>query len=132
MQISHLTISNFNGFESQELNFHPRFSLLVGDNATGKSSVLDALAVAVGSWFLGISGFEKGSRAHAPPTQQLSRPVAAPPMRSGIDPEEVRVVAHPHEDSFSFEKQFVSRIECSGVVMGKPLTWAREMRREGG
>jgi predicted ATP-binding protein involved in virulence len=111
MQISHLLIRNFNGFESQDLNFHPRFNLFVGKNASGKSSVLDALAVAVGSWFLGIAGFEKGP---------------------GIDPEEVRVVAHPHEDSFSFERQFVSRIECSGVVMGKPLTWARELRREGG
>jgi predicted ATP-binding protein involved in virulence len=111
MRISHLTIKNFNGFESLELDFHPRFNLLVGDNATGKSSVLDALAVAVGSWFLGIPGFEKGP---------------------GIDAEEVRVVAHPHEDSFSFEKQFVSRIECSGVVMEKPMKWARELQREGG
>jgi len=73
--------------------------------------VLDALAVAAGSWFLGIRGIEKGP---------------------GIDPEQVRVVAHPHRDSYTFEKQFVSRIECSGVVMGKNITWARELRREGG
>jgi predicted ATP-binding protein involved in virulence len=111
MQITSLTIKNFNGFESSELSFNPRFNLLVGDNATGKTSVLDALAVAVGSWFLGIRGFEKGP---------------------GIDPSEVRVVAHPHKDSYTFEKQFVSRIECSGVVMGKPITWARELQREGG
>jgi predicted ATP-binding protein involved in virulence len=111
MRISHLTVKNFNGFEFRELNFHRQFNLLVGDNATGKSSVLDALAVAVGSWFLGIRGFEKGP---------------------GIDPSEVRVVAHPHLDSYTFEKQFVSRIECSGVVMGQSITWARELQREGG
>jgi predicted ATP-binding protein involved in virulence len=111
MQITHLTIRNFSGFESRELGFHQQFNLLVGDNATGKSSVLNAVAVAVGSWFLGIHGFGKGP---------------------GIDPEEVRVVPHPHRDSFTFEKQFVSRIECSGVVMGKTITWARELRREGG
>lgn len=111
MKISHLTIKNFNGFDSRELGFHPRFNLLAGDNASGKSSVLDALAVAVGSWFLGIRGFEKGP---------------------GIAPEEVRVVAHRHRDSYTFEKQFVSRIECSGVVMGRSITWARELRGEGG
>jgi predicted ATP-binding protein involved in virulence len=111
MQISHLTIKNFNGFDSREINFHPRFNLLAGDNAAGKSSVLDALAVAVGSWFLGIHGFEKGP---------------------GIDPEEVRVVAHRHQDSYTFEKQFISRIECNGVVMGQNIIWARELRREGG
>ena len=111
MQISNLKIRNFNGFDERTFSFHPRFNLLVGDNATGKSSVLNALAIAVGSWFLGVQGFGKGP---------------------GIDADEVRVVPHSHKDNYSFEKQFASRIECSGVVMGKPMTWARELRREGG
>jgi predicted ATP-binding protein involved in virulence len=111
MRIDDLRIKNFNGFEDRTFSFNPRFNLLVGDNATGKTSVLDALAVAVGSWFLGIRGLAKGP---------------------GIDPEEVRVAAHAHLDSYTFEKQFVSRIECGGVVMGKSIRWARELRREGG
>lgn len=36
MRITELKISNFNGFESRQLDFHPHFNLLVGDNATGK------------------------------------------------------------------------------------------------
>ncbi len=111
MQIDDLTIKNFHGFEDRAFSFNSRFNLLAGDNATGKSSVLDALAVAIGSWFLGIGGFEKGP---------------------GIAPEEVRVAAHSHLDSYTFEKQFVSRIECTGVVMGKRISWTRELRREGG
>ncbi len=50
----------------------------------------------------------------------------------GIDPSEVRIVAYPHLDSYTFEKQFVSRIECSGLLLGKSITWARELQREGG
>ena len=111
MQIDHLAIENFNGFAQRKLSFNPRFNLLVGDNATGKTSVLDALAVAVGSWFLGLRGFEKSP---------------------GISPEQVRVAAHTHLDSYTFEKQFPSRIACSGVVMGQHLGWARELQREGG
>ncbi|MGA2590412.1 MAG: AAA family ATPase [Bryobacteraceae bacterium] len=111
MRIDHLVIENFNGFAHRIFRFNPRFNLLVGDNATGKTSVLDALAVAVGSWFLGLRGF--GSSP-------------------GISPEEVRVAAHAHLDSCTFEKQFPSRIECTGVVMGKRISWARELRREGG
>lgn len=111
MQIDHLAIENFNGFAHREFSFNPRFNLLVGDNATGKTSVLDALAVGVGSWFLGLRGFKSSP---------------------GISPEEVRVAAHAHLDSYTFEKQFPSRIECSGVVMGQSIRWARELQREGG
>jgi recombinational DNA repair ATPase RecF len=59
MRIDDLTIINCNGFEHRKFTFNPRFNLPVGDNATGKTSVLDALAVSVGNWFLGLRGFEK-------------------------------------------------------------------------
>src|SRR5580658_82984 len=110
MRIAELKIKNFNGFEHRTFNFNPRFNLLVGDNATGKTSVLDALAVAVGSWFLGIRGYESSP---------------------GIFPDEVRVTAHAHIDSYTFEKQFPARIECTGVVLGHRMSWARELLREG-
>ena len=111
MQIAYLTVKNFNGFDRREFAFNPHFNLLVGDNATGKTSVLDALSIALGSWFLGIRGY------------------ATP---HGIDADEVRVVAHRHHDTYSFEKQFPCRIEARGLVMGKELMWARELSREGG
>ena len=111
MQIDQLTIKNFNGFEHREFKFNSHFNLLVGDNAAGKTSVLDALAVSVGSWVLGIRGFEKSP---------------------GIGAEEVRVAAYRHLDSCTFEKQFPARIECSGLVMGKTVSWVRELQREGG
>jgi predicted ATP-binding protein involved in virulence len=111
MQVDRLRVRNFSGFESQEFTFDPHFTLLIGDNATGKSSVLDALSIALGSWFLGIRGYARAV---------------------GIEADEVRVVAHKYQDSYSFDKQFPSRIEASGVAMGVPLTWARELGREGG
>lgn len=111
MQIERLTLQNFRGFDQREFHFHPRFNLLIGENASGKSSLLDALGITVGAWFLGIPGLNK------------------PP---GIEPGDVRVVSHRHIDSYSFEKQFPARVECVGRVMGKSLTWARELRSEGG
>jgi len=111
MRIDHLTIRNFNGFEHRTFTFNPRFNLLVGDYATGKSSVLDALAVSAGCWFLGLRGYEKSPGIHA---------------------EQVRVAAHAHLDSYTFEKQFPSLIECAGVVTGQRISWARELQRERG
>lgn len=111
MRIDRLKVKNFNGFEQCEFDFDPHFNLLVGDNATGKTSVLDALSIAVDSWFLGMKGSERAG---------------------GIDTGQVRVVAFPHIDSVSFEKQFPARLEVRGFVMGHELTWARELGHEQG
>jgi len=44
MRIDKLSLQNFKKFTAQEFNFHPQFTLLVGENGAGKTSVLDALA----------------------------------------------------------------------------------------
>jgi predicted ATP-binding protein involved in virulence len=111
VRIDSLIVKNFDGFETCEFAFDPHFNLLVGDNATGKTSVLDALSIAVDSWFLGMKGSEKAG---------------------GIDPDQVRVIAYPHLDSITFEKQFPARIEARGLVMGQELSWARELSHLGG
>jgi predicted ATP-binding protein involved in virulence len=111
VRIDHLTIQNFRGFELSEFEFNPHFNLVVGDNATGKTSVLDALSIAVGSWFLGMPGYVKVP---------------------GISSDEVRVIAHPYQDVYSFDKQFPSRIQARGIVMGQALIWTRELSRVGG
>jgi predicted ATP-binding protein involved in virulence len=52
MRIDHLHIENFKKFASQDFDFHPKFTLLAGDNGAGKTTVLDALAVAAGVWLV--------------------------------------------------------------------------------
>lgn len=54
MRIDRIQVKNFKGFEDQNFEFKSRFSVLIGENASGKTSVLDALAVAMGSFFLGL------------------------------------------------------------------------------
>lgn len=56
MRIEHLYVKNFRGFEEREFTFHPHFNVLVGDNGTGKTALLEALKVAAGSWLRGIRG----------------------------------------------------------------------------
>ncbi|MCY3844610.1 MAG: AAA family ATPase [Acidobacteria bacterium] len=38
MRIDQLRIRNFERFEDQTLDLHPRFTLLVGDNGAGKTT----------------------------------------------------------------------------------------------
>ena len=56
MRIKEINIKNFKGFENEIFELNDHFTVFIGDNAAGKTSMLDALAVAAGSFFLGIGG----------------------------------------------------------------------------
>ncbi len=43
MHISSLKVSNFKGFKHREFEFPERFTLIIGDNGSGKTSVIEAL-----------------------------------------------------------------------------------------
>ncbi len=48
MRLAKLKLENFRGFEAFDLELDPALTVLVGENASGKTSVLEGLAVAVG------------------------------------------------------------------------------------
>jgi len=50
MRIDEIRLENFKKFKKFTLDLHPRFTLLVGENGAGKTSVLDALAASLGVW----------------------------------------------------------------------------------
>lgn len=49
VRIEKLTLQNFRLFEQREFSFHPQFNLIIGENGSGKSSLLRALAIALSS-----------------------------------------------------------------------------------
>ena len=60
MKIESIKLMNFRCFESLDLSFHPQLTVIVGKNASGKSTVLDAVAIAVGTFpsaFDGIGSY---------------------------------------------------------------------------
>lgn len=112
MRIDRLTVKNFACFELREFAFHPHFNLLVGENGSGKSSILRALSVGVGSWFSGTEG---------------------PREQQGILVDDVRAVPRAYGGDYpTFEKQFPAHVECCGEIEGERLTWSRELQSENG
>lgn len=51
MKIRQLELQNFRCFDQKTFEFSDQFNVLIGDNATGKTAILDALAIAAGSFF---------------------------------------------------------------------------------
>ena len=54
MELQKLTINNFKMFENIELSFKAGFNLLLGDNGVGKTTILEAAAVAIGGFLTGM------------------------------------------------------------------------------
>ena len=113
MRIDSIQIENFRGIERLDLTFDPRFTLLVGDNASGKTSILSAVSVALGIW-------------------HLSEILGELQWRNIMD-HEIREVLGVDENG---ETQFVStgatRITAAGSIGDRPAaTWTRGKRVRG-
>lgn len=56
MYLNKIIVKNFKAITNMELEFSPGVNLLIGDNGVGKSSMLEAIVVAMSGMFKGISG----------------------------------------------------------------------------
>jgi predicted ATP-binding protein involved in virulence/Leucine-rich repeat (LRR) protein len=108
IKIKKITLKNFKGFEYREIPFSDRFNLLLGDNGSGKTAVLDALALILNSIFIGFDETEK---------------------RSPIKDEDVRQVFNYYDDEIRMEPNYPVLIEAQGDVMEYPVHWNK--RRSG-
>ena len=114
MKINRLQLSNFKCFENLKLDFHPSFNVIMGNNGTGKTSILEALRIAIGSLFLGIDKYE--DRILSP----------------GIVDDDVRL--------YNMEQQYPTTVIAEGVMpdyekdalLCKSLEWNRSLESRGG
>ncbi len=58
MNIKNIQIKNFKIFENQEFSFDSQMNVIIGNNATGKTSILEALSYSLGTFFLGIKNID--------------------------------------------------------------------------
>ena len=53
MKISNIVLHNFKKYEHARFNFHDQFTGLIGENGAGKTTILDALSVMLGTYLQG-------------------------------------------------------------------------------
>ena len=56
MYLKKVHIKNYKAIEELDIDLKPGVNLLIGDNGTGKTSVLEGIAVALGGMFVNVAG----------------------------------------------------------------------------
>jgi predicted ATP-binding protein involved in virulence len=101
MNIKHIKIQNFRGYENFELELDSKFNLFIGDNGSGKTAILEALTVAIGSFFLGIRGVNSRS----------------------IYKKDIRIAAFEYHEEY----QFPVIVEATGILNQENVSWKRSL-----
>ena len=105
MKIQTLRLRKFKKFERISFQFHPQFTVLIGDNATGKTSILDALSIMLSTYVL---RFDVGSG------------------RPGFKTDEIQLKIFERDDVVNVERQKGAHIVAEGILDGKPVIWSRK------
>jgi Predicted ATP-binding protein involved in virulence len=58
MKLNKVELHNFKCFEDIKIELHPQLNVLMGNNGTGKSSLLEAFRVLIGSLYMGYDKYE--------------------------------------------------------------------------
>ncbi len=115
MRIDRLTVKNFKKFEEQTFVLHPQFTLLIGENGSGKTSVLDALAVSASVWLVELPD----STLKSSYRNILSKEIRLEPSQEG--------------DRIQFRERLPVLVEANGRIGDQQnVTWVRQIKQRGG
>jgi predicted ATP-binding protein involved in virulence len=105
MRISALKLQNYRCFAERCFAFADGFNLLIGDNASGKTALLEGLGAGLGAFVQGITR------------------VAYPPARG-----HVRYQTFWKGQTLTLEPQTPTVVTCEGIIADEPATWWRETK----
>ena len=110
MKICKLRLKNYRCFENLEIDFHDNLTVIVGSNGSGKTSVLEGVAVSLGTFFTGLDGLSGIS----------------------IGKKDAHLKAYRMGESDDVQAQYPVEIEAKGVVDTADIYWKRSLNGEGG
>lgn len=110
MMIENLTLKNYRCFPEIELNFHDRLTVIAGSNGSGKTSVLEGIAVSLGTMFAGFDGVSGIS----------------------IHKSDAHLKAYKMGESEDLQAQYPVEISADGKIDGRLVFWTRSLNHKNG
>lgn len=110
MIIESMVLKNYRCFEDIEINFHEKLTVIVGDNGSGKTSILEGMAVSLGTILAGLDG----------------------QVGVSINKKDVRLKAYLMGESEDVQPQYPVEITAVGNIEGQTILWKRSLNGENG
>lgn len=110
MYIKTVTLQNFKGFENTEVDFHPDLSVIVGANGSGKTSVLEGVAIAVSTMFVKMDGLSGRN----------------------IDKSQAHLKAFSSGSTKDVQPQYPVMVKASAVTSAGEIEWSRSLNKPSG
>ncbi|MFH7001749.1 AAA family ATPase [Flavobacterium bizetiae] len=110
MRISNIHIENFKGIEQGNFEFDPFFNVIIGENGKGKSSILDAVSIGMGTFLMNTTAYFglKGAR---------SRPLLKGEIRKNVI----------SDDNIEYSNVILSGVFCVENI-DECISWKREQQ----
>lgn len=115
MKLEKITLDNFRCYQHLEIELHPNITVLAANNGQGKTTILDAVRIALWPY---VSQFDLAKTPYADPANTIT-----------ID--DVRTVKSVEQQSRTFgaldemARQFISSIAATGEYNATHTTWKR-------
>lgn len=106
LRIDHLRLQNFRCFAACELNLHPELTVLVAENAQGKTALLDALRLVLQEF---VTSVGRGKQPH------------------GFDRSDIYL---KRSDQDVMESRLPTEFRVNGEVDGESVSWRRVLSKD--
>lgn len=110
MYIKSLSLRNYRCYENIDVEFNPEYTVLVGVNGAGKTTILDALATALGSYIAGFDGIASNGITRDDAHRKMYE------LGSRVDPEE----------------QYPVEVSAKCMVGEQKISWTRSLHGKDG
>lgn len=104
--LDRMQLQNFKMFEHLVVDFEPDLTILVGDNGSGKSTILDAARIAIASFFIKLETNSSASITRSDATQ----------------------VAHDYYGEVRVESLYPVSVKAEGKIGDNEIAWERSLQ----